>query len=116
MNAALIIADCRADGVTLKITEAGGIKATGLQSVVDKWLAVIRVNKPDILRELQQQPCRSSVKKVPKQSKDKISSYEDYLVAKRDSCGTKDAELERVSLLKTIATEITASEHLDSWL
>lgn len=116
MNAALIIANCLADGVTLKITEAGGIKATGLQSVVDKWLAVIRVNKPDILRELQLKPCGKSLKKIPKQPKDKISSYEEYLSAKRDNGDAKDAELVRISSLKTIVTEIAASEHLDAWL
>ena len=116
MNAAQIIADCLADGVTLKVTETGGIKATGLQSVVDKWLAVIRLNKPEILQELKQKPCARALKKVPKQPKDKISSYEEYLSAKRDNGDTKDAELVRISSLKTIATEIAASEHLDAWL
>lgn len=116
MNAALIIANCLADGVTLKITEAGGIKASGLQSVVDKWLIVIRGNKQDIMRELQQKPCGDSLKKFSKQSRDQIPSFEDYLVVNRDNCNAINAELVRVSKLKTIATEIAASEHLDAWL
>lgn len=111
-----LINNCRAEGVTLTITEAGGIKAAGLQSVVHKWLAVIRENKPEILQVLQDKPHVSSLKKAPKQPKDKITSYEEYLTAKRANGPTNHVELVRVSLLKSIATEISANQHLDDWL
>lgn len=116
MNAIELINNCRADGVTLTVTEAGGIKATGLQSVVNKWLAVIRENKPEILQVLQDKPHIRSKKKATKQPKDKITTYEEYLFAKRENDPTNNAELERVSLLKSIAAEISANQHLADWL
>ncbi len=40
------------DGVTLALSPPGSISATGEQAAVDRWLPVIRENKPGILAAL----------------------------------------------------------------
>lgn len=52
-----IIEQATMEGVTLALSAAGTITATGDQSAVDRWLPTIRENKPSILCELQRE-CR----------------------------------------------------------
>lgn len=52
MTATQIIEQASADGVTLALSPSGSIKATGEQSAVNRWLAVIRENKPGIVAAL----------------------------------------------------------------
>lgn len=61
MNTAEIIEQATADGVILALSPTGTIRATGNQSVVDKWLPTIRNNKTDILCELQREYRRAKV-------------------------------------------------------
>lgn len=61
MNPAEIIEQATADGVILARSPTGTIKATGNQSVVDKWLPTIRNNKTEILCELQREYRRDQV-------------------------------------------------------
>lgn len=61
MNTAELISQAAEEGMILVLSPAGTIKATGIQSTVDKWLPVIRDNKPSILRELQSKCRRSKV-------------------------------------------------------
>lgn len=56
-----IIEQATVDGVTLALTPAGTITATGDQSAVDRWLPTIRDNKPSILCELQREHRRAKV-------------------------------------------------------
>lgn len=56
-----IIEQATVEGVTLTLTPAGILTATGDQLVVDKWLSTIRDNKPCILRELQRERRRAKV-------------------------------------------------------
>lgn len=53
MNPATIIERARADGVSLNLSPAGTIKATGEGAAVNRWLPVIREHKPGILAALQ---------------------------------------------------------------
>jgi len=53
MNAERILEQARADGVTLILSPAGTLKATGKQEVVQRWLPVLREHKPGILAALQ---------------------------------------------------------------
>ncbi|MDP3498154.1 MAG: hypothetical protein Q8R84_10935 [Candidatus Nitrotoga sp.] len=56
-----IIEQATVDGVTLALTPAGTITATGDQSAVNRWLPTIRDNKPSILYELQREYRRAKV-------------------------------------------------------
>ena len=56
-----IIEQATVEGVTLAPSPAGTITATGDQSAVDRWLPVIRDNKPSILCELQRERRRAKV-------------------------------------------------------
>ena len=56
-----IIEQATVEGVTLALSPAGTITATGDQSAVDRWLPVIRDNKPSILCELQRDRRRAKV-------------------------------------------------------
>lgn len=47
-----IIRQVSADGVTLKVTSAGTLKAIGDQAVIDRWLPILKASKPDIIAEL----------------------------------------------------------------
>jgi hypothetical protein len=51
-----IIRQVSADGVTLKVTPAGTLKATGDQAAIDRWLPVLKARKPDIIAELMRLP------------------------------------------------------------
>jgi hypothetical protein len=61
MIAAELIEQAAEEGVTLVLSPAGKIKATGVQVIVDKWLPVIRDNKQIILFELQREFRRAKV-------------------------------------------------------
>ena len=61
MNPAEIIEQATVEGVTLALTTAGTITATGDQSAVDRWLPTIRDNKPSILSELHRERRRTKV-------------------------------------------------------
>lgn len=61
MNPTEIIERATVEGVTLALSPAGTITATGDQSAVDKWLPTIRDNKPSILYELQRERRRAKV-------------------------------------------------------
>ncbi len=52
MNPAAIIKDATADGVNLALSPTGTIKATGEQAAVNRWLPIIRDNKPAIVATL----------------------------------------------------------------
>lgn len=47
-----IIREALADGVTVALSPAGTIKATGDGAAVDRWLPAIREHKPELLRLL----------------------------------------------------------------
>lgn len=53
MSAATIIRDATADGVTLTLSGAAKIKASGNQEAVTRWLALISEHKPGIIEALQ---------------------------------------------------------------
>lgn len=55
MNATEIIEQAATEGVILELSQTGAIKATGDQSLVDKWLPIIRDYKPAIVCELQRE-------------------------------------------------------------
>ena len=59
MNTAEIIERASAEGVILALSPTGTIKASGEQSAVDRWLPMIRNNKPGILCELQREVRRA---------------------------------------------------------
>lgn len=40
---------CRRDGVRLFLTQTGTVKMRGEQSVIDRWLPVIREHKPAVI-------------------------------------------------------------------
>lgn len=61
MSPAEIIEQATVEGVTLALTPAGTITATGDQSAVDRWHPAIRDNKPGILCELQRERRRAKV-------------------------------------------------------
>jgi len=61
MNTAEIIEQATVEGVTLSLSPAGALTATGDQTAVDKWLPTIRDNKPDILLELHREQRRIKV-------------------------------------------------------
>ncbi|HUX90825.1 MAG TPA: hypothetical protein VMV48_09070 [Gallionellaceae bacterium] len=61
MNTAELIEQATAEEVILALSPSGTIKATGDQSAVDRWLPVIRDNKPGILCELQRERRRAKV-------------------------------------------------------
>ena len=61
MNTAELIEQVTAEGVILALLPAGTIKATGDQSAVDRWLPIIRDNKPNILCELHREYRRTQV-------------------------------------------------------
>ena len=52
MTPAAIICEAAADGVSLELSPAGTIKATGDQASVNRWLPVLRENKPALLEAL----------------------------------------------------------------
>jgi hypothetical protein len=52
MTPATIIREAQADGVRLALSPAGTIKATGDDAAVNRWLAVIRERKLDIIEAL----------------------------------------------------------------
>jgi hypothetical protein len=52
MTTAAIIREAAADGVSLALSSAGTIKATGDQVAVNRWLPVLREHKPAILAAL----------------------------------------------------------------
>jgi len=53
MTAAAIVKEAMADGVSLALSPAGTIKATGKQAAVDRWLSVIREHKAEILAAIE---------------------------------------------------------------
>jgi hypothetical protein len=55
MSPATIIKEALADGVKLVLTNSGRIKASGDQSVVNRWLPAIQESKAEISAELQRQ-------------------------------------------------------------
>jgi len=55
MTPAAIIKEAMADGVSLALSTTGTIKAGGKQDAVNRWLPVIRENKPAILAVLASQ-------------------------------------------------------------
>jgi hypothetical protein len=61
MNTSELIEQATTEGVTLALTPAGTLTATGDQSAVDRWLPTIRDNKPSILCELQREHRRVKV-------------------------------------------------------
>ncbi len=54
MTPAAIIRRAQEDGVTLALSAAGTIKATGNGNAVNRWLPLIREHKPGILVALQE--------------------------------------------------------------
>jgi hypothetical protein len=54
MTPALIIEQITADGVRLALSAGGKIKASGDQGAVNRWLPIIRENKPGIVAALAQ--------------------------------------------------------------
>ena len=52
MTPETIIKQSGADGVLLKLSADGTIKATGKQELVDKWIPAIREHKPEIIKVL----------------------------------------------------------------
>jgi len=52
MTPAAIIRQAQADGVTLALSSAGSIKATGNGEAVNRWLPLIRERKAEVLAEL----------------------------------------------------------------
>ena len=54
MNPATIIKQAAADGVSLILSPAGTIKATGIGDAVTRWLPLIREHKPGIVAALQE--------------------------------------------------------------
>lgn len=52
MKPETIIQEAAADGVSLSLSDTGTIKVNGEQVGVNRWLAVIRENKPGILAAL----------------------------------------------------------------
>jgi len=54
MNPATIIREAMADGLTLALSPAGTIKATGDASAVSRWLPILKAHKPGILAALQE--------------------------------------------------------------
>lgn len=55
MTPATIIREAQADGVRLALSPAGTITAIGDGAAVNRWLAVIRERKAEILAELQRE-------------------------------------------------------------
>jgi hypothetical protein len=56
MTPAVIIQRAAGDAVNLALWETGTIKAAGLGAAVNRWLSIIRDNKPGILAELTKWP------------------------------------------------------------
>jgi hypothetical protein len=56
MTPATIIREAQADGVSLTLSPAGTIKATGDGAAVSRWLAVIREHKAAIVEALKVSP------------------------------------------------------------
>lgn len=56
-----IIEQAMLEGVHLAFSSTGTLTASGDQAAVDKWLPVIRDNKPGILMELQRERRREKV-------------------------------------------------------
>jgi hypothetical protein len=54
MTPPAIIKEAMADGVTLALSAAGTIKATGNGDAVNRWLPAIREHKPGIMAALQE--------------------------------------------------------------
>jgi hypothetical protein len=54
MTPAAIIKRAMADGVNLALSTTGNIKATGERAAVNRWLSLIRENKPGIVAALQE--------------------------------------------------------------
>lgn len=54
MNPAAIIREATADGVSLALSPAGTIKATGDALAVNRWLPILKAYKPGILSALQE--------------------------------------------------------------
>lgn len=61
MTPAAIIQQASADGVNIDLSRSGTIKATGDQSAVDRWIPLIRDNKPDIVALLSSDARRKRV-------------------------------------------------------
>jgi hypothetical protein len=71
MNAATLIARAAAEGVTLDLTAAGTLKASGANATVDRWLPVIRQHKEAILA------ARKVRRRVPDLAEELIAFWED---------------------------------------
>lgn len=52
MTPAAILQKSAADGVIIKLSADGALKATGDQQQVEKWLPAIREHKPEIIKTL----------------------------------------------------------------
>jgi len=59
MTAAAILRELAAAGVTLSLSAAGMIKATGEKAAVGLWLATIKENKVDIITLLSEAASRN---------------------------------------------------------
>lgn len=53
MTPAAIIRQATAEGVSLILTTAGTVKAKGEQALIDRWLPILREQKPGILAALE---------------------------------------------------------------
>lgn len=71
MNIPELIEQVIAEGVDLALSSAGTIKASGDQSIVDKWLPAIRDNKLTILSELHRERRRTKLLAMMDASPDK---------------------------------------------
>jgi len=67
MNAVEIIERATVEGITLTLSLVGTITAIGDQATINRWLPLIRRQKPEIITELQREPGTSgtSQKTIP---------------------------------------------------
>ena len=54
MNPAAILEEAERAGVTIAVSPAGGIKASGDQNIVNQFVPIIRENKVELIKFLQQ--------------------------------------------------------------
>lgn len=65
MTPETIIREAQADGVSVALSPAGTIKVNGGQAAVNRWLPIIRENKPGILAALREPRSRGWQVKYP---------------------------------------------------
>ena len=54
MNPAAILEEAERAGVTIAVSLVGGIKASGDQNIVDQFIPILRENKAELIKFLQQ--------------------------------------------------------------